>query len=252
MTQIIHRNAMRTPPTAVRGQGVYVFDENNRSYLDACGGAAVSCLGYNHPAPIEAIQKQAENLAYIHSGFFTSQVAEDLAERLVELTPAPLNHVVFFPVVPRRWKRLSNLGDSIFSSAANRVDNTLFPDSKAFTATRLAHYRLATTPVAESPTSRFSNLPIRFRPATLIDINATMNLLQSTAFELPMNWKPKLLNLVPTTSSALSPKPLAARRQEFCHPCLATLSEFARFAILMAFCSFLTKLCAAPVERVIF
>ena len=114
MTQIIHRNAMRTPPTAVRGQGVYVFDENNRSYLDACGGAAVSCLGYNHPAPIEAIQKQAENLAYIHSGFFTSQVAEDLAERLVELTPAPLNHVVFLSGGSEAMETAFKLGRQYF------------------------------------------------------------------------------------------------------------------------------------------
>lgn len=95
MSQIIHRNAKHTPPIAVRGEGVYVFDEQNRQYLDACGGAAVSCLGYSHPAPVEAIQKQAAELAYIHSGFFTSAIAERLADKLVELTPEPLNHVIF-------------------------------------------------------------------------------------------------------------------------------------------------------------
>ncbi len=95
MSQIIHRNAKHTPPVARRGEGVYVVDENNRRYLDACGGAAVSCLGYSHRAPVEAIQKQAAELAYIHSGFFTSSIAEQLADKLVELTPEPLNHVIF-------------------------------------------------------------------------------------------------------------------------------------------------------------
>ncbi len=95
MTKIIHRHPIHTPPTAIRGEGVYVYDENNRQYLDACGGAAVSCLGYNHPAPIEAIRKQATELAYIHSEFFTSFTAESLAEKLADLAPAPLDHVVF-------------------------------------------------------------------------------------------------------------------------------------------------------------
>ncbi len=95
MTQIIHRNAKSTPPVAVRGDGVYVVDKNNKRYLDACGGAAVSCLGYNHPALIEAIHKQAAKLAYIHSSFFTSDVAEELAEKLAALAPTPLDHVIF-------------------------------------------------------------------------------------------------------------------------------------------------------------
>jgi len=95
MSKIIHRNTLYTPPIAVRGEGVYVIDDNGKRYLDACGGAAVSCLGYSHRAPIEAIQKQAAELAYIHSGFFTSSIAERLAEQLVERVPNPLQHVIF-------------------------------------------------------------------------------------------------------------------------------------------------------------
>ena len=94
MTQIIHRSTAYTLPVAVRGEGVYVYDEHGKRYLDACGGAAVSCLGYSHPAPIEAIRRQASELAYIHSGFFTSEVAEKLADKLVSMVPEPLNHVI--------------------------------------------------------------------------------------------------------------------------------------------------------------
>lgn len=94
MTHIVHRNTQTVLPTAVRGEGVYVFDEGNKRYLDACGGAAVSCLGYTHPAPLNAIKKQAEELAFVHSAFFTSSVAEQLAEKLVAMTPSPLNHVI--------------------------------------------------------------------------------------------------------------------------------------------------------------
>ena len=73
----------------------YIIDDQNKRYLDTCGGAAVTCLGYSHPAPLNAIKKQAEELPYVHSGFFTSSVAEELADKLVSMTPAPLNHVVF-------------------------------------------------------------------------------------------------------------------------------------------------------------
>ncbi len=95
MAHIVHRNVKDTPPIAVHGDGMYVYDENNRRYLDACGGAAVSCLGYNHPVLRHAIQNQAAELAYIHSDFFSSSVAEQLADQLVAMTPAPLNHAIF-------------------------------------------------------------------------------------------------------------------------------------------------------------
>ena len=77
------------------GGGVYLYDESNFRYLDACGGAAVSCLGHSHPAPIKAIQQQVAKLAYVHSGFFTSDVAEKLADKLVEISPGNMNHVWF-------------------------------------------------------------------------------------------------------------------------------------------------------------
>ncbi len=45
-SQVFHRSLQLTYPTAVAGEGVYVIDEQNKRYIDACGGAAVSCLGY--------------------------------------------------------------------------------------------------------------------------------------------------------------------------------------------------------------
>ena len=93
-SQIVHRSVTRKLPTAVAGNGVYIEDDKGQRYLDACGGAAVSCLGYSHPAPIAAIRKQVDELAYIHSSFFTSAIAEQLADKLVSMAPDPLNHVI--------------------------------------------------------------------------------------------------------------------------------------------------------------
>jgi adenosylmethionine-8-amino-7-oxononanoate aminotransferase len=92
---VFHRTTATCPPVAVRGEGIYVIGADGRRYLDACGGAAVSCLGHGHPEIIAAMAEQAERLEYIHTGFFTSEAAEELAARIAELSPGSLDRVWF-------------------------------------------------------------------------------------------------------------------------------------------------------------
>ena len=80
-------------PVAVGGKGIELFDRNGKRYIDASGGAAVSCLGHGHPDILAALHKQLDALAYAHSGFFTTDVAEKLADRLVEDAPQGIDHV---------------------------------------------------------------------------------------------------------------------------------------------------------------
>jgi len=94
-SSVFHRAPREKPPVAVRGEGVYLFDAAGRRYLDASGGAAVSCLGHGHPRAIEAIKRQADQLAYAHTAFFTSEPAERLADFLTARAPAELSHVYF-------------------------------------------------------------------------------------------------------------------------------------------------------------
>src|SRR3546814_4511488 len=68
-------------------------DLDGKAYLDASGGAAVSCLGHGHPAVLTALHDQLDKLAYAHTGFFTTEVAERLADRLVADAPDGLDHV---------------------------------------------------------------------------------------------------------------------------------------------------------------
>jgi hypothetical protein len=84
MSHVFHRNARAEFPLAVAGEGPYLIDSAGRRYLDAAGGAAVSCLGHGHPAVIEAIEAQADRLAYAHTSFFSSEPAESLADHLIE------------------------------------------------------------------------------------------------------------------------------------------------------------------------
>jgi adenosylmethionine-8-amino-7-oxononanoate aminotransferase len=95
MTHVLHRHLRTTPPVAVAGHGVFLVDAAGREYLDASGGAAVSCLGHGHPDVIAAMHAQIDRLAYAHTGFFTSEPAEALAEALVRTAPAGTSHVYF-------------------------------------------------------------------------------------------------------------------------------------------------------------
>ncbi|HDR9805680.1 aspartate aminotransferase family protein [Burkholderia cenocepacia] len=95
MTTVFHRAPRATLPVAVAGDGIEIIDSTGKRYIDACGGAAVSCLGHSNQRVIDAIKRQAQQLPYAHTSFFTTDVAEALADRLVDGAPAGLDHVYF-------------------------------------------------------------------------------------------------------------------------------------------------------------
>jgi adenosylmethionine-8-amino-7-oxononanoate aminotransferase len=94
-SRVLHRSLRETPPKAIGGEGVYLFAEDGRRVIDASGGAAVSCLGHQHPRVIAAMAKQASTLAYAHTAFFSSEPAEALAEMLVGHEPGGLAYAYF-------------------------------------------------------------------------------------------------------------------------------------------------------------
>ena len=91
-SRVLHRSLRESPPKAVGGEGVWLIAEDGRRILDASGGAAVSCLGHQHPRVIEAMSRQASKLAYAHTGFFSSEPAEALADKLVGHEPGGLGY----------------------------------------------------------------------------------------------------------------------------------------------------------------
>ncbi len=95
MTRIVHRSIAHTYPVAVRGQGIHIWDATGKQYIDASGGAAVSCLGHSHPDVLAAMHAQLDKLAYAHTSFFTTEVAEQLGDDLVAHAPAGTSHVYF-------------------------------------------------------------------------------------------------------------------------------------------------------------
>src|SRR5918994_5737720 len=95
MSHVFYRQPKQGYPIAVRGEGIEIVDRDGKRYLDASGGAAVSCLGHDHPRVIAAIQAQVAKLAYAHTSFFTSEPAEALADHLIKRAPEGIDRVFY-------------------------------------------------------------------------------------------------------------------------------------------------------------
>ena len=92
-THIFHRDTWFDYPIAVSAAGAHITDSEGKQYLDASGGAAVSCLGHGDPGIVKAVKAQLDKLQFAHTSFFTSEPAEALAELLTELAPGELDRV---------------------------------------------------------------------------------------------------------------------------------------------------------------
>lgn len=95
MSKVIHRSLAAVPLTAAGAEHIEIIDTQGRRYIDASGGAAVSCLGHAHPDVLAAMREQLDKLAYAHTGFFTTEAGEQLAEHLVAHAPPGLDSVYF-------------------------------------------------------------------------------------------------------------------------------------------------------------
>ncbi|QEW23339.1 L-Lysine-8-amino-7-oxononanoate aminotransferase (plasmid) [Paracoccaceae bacterium] len=93
MSHVFPRNSRANLPAVSHGAGAYLYDKSGKAYLDGSGGAAVSCLGHGDAHVTDAIKAQLDKVAFAHTGFFTSDPAETLADRLIDLAPAGLDRV---------------------------------------------------------------------------------------------------------------------------------------------------------------
>ena len=91
-SHILHRQLRGNYPVAVSAQGSWITDSTGKKYLDASGGAAVSCLGHGHPDVLAAMHAQIDRIAYAHTSFFSTEVAEQLADTLIASAPAGVSH----------------------------------------------------------------------------------------------------------------------------------------------------------------
>ena len=88
-TSVFYRDPGSGYPVATRADGMYIYDDAGKEYLDMSGGAAVSCMGHGHPDVVAAVQDQAGKLSFAHTAFFTNDAQEELATRLAERFSEP-------------------------------------------------------------------------------------------------------------------------------------------------------------------
>ncbi|MEM0922106.1 MAG: aspartate aminotransferase family protein [Pseudomonadota bacterium] len=94
-SHVFPRHTKANNPTVMRGEGCYLIDRDGKRYFDGSGGAAVSCLGHSDPDVTQAIKDQIDQVAFAHTGFFTSEPAEALADLLIAHAPEDLDRVYF-------------------------------------------------------------------------------------------------------------------------------------------------------------
>ncbi len=81
---VLRRSFRKELPTAVRGEGVFVWDTEGKKYLDLSGSAAVNLIGHGVPEIAAAMAQQAAKLEFVHTSQFTTRIAEDYAQELLE------------------------------------------------------------------------------------------------------------------------------------------------------------------------
>lgn len=87
--RIVYRRMGHPHPLIERGEGVHLWDNAGRRYIDASGGAVVVNIGHGVEEVAEAMAEQAGRVAYVHGTMFTSPAVEDYGERLAQIVPLP-------------------------------------------------------------------------------------------------------------------------------------------------------------------
>jgi len=81
---LLHRSLAYQPDKVVHASGITLKLASGRSIIDACGGAAVSCLGHGSKEVLNAAIQQMQEVSYVHTGAYTTSAAEDLASLILE------------------------------------------------------------------------------------------------------------------------------------------------------------------------
>jgi adenosylmethionine-8-amino-7-oxononanoate aminotransferase len=81
---VFRRSFRKEFPSAVRGEGVYIWDADGNRYLDLAGSAAVNFIGHGVGEISAAMAEQAARLEFVHTSQFTTPVAEEYARELLD------------------------------------------------------------------------------------------------------------------------------------------------------------------------
>ncbi|TDI70782.1 MAG: aspartate aminotransferase family protein [Bacteroidetes bacterium] len=95
ISNVFYRRLSQEMYTAVRGEGIYLYDQYGNEFLDGSGGAFVVNVGHGVSEIADAMARQAKKLAYVNGLHFTNEPVEELAREVAAFTPEGLDHVYF-------------------------------------------------------------------------------------------------------------------------------------------------------------
>ncbi len=92
---VFYRSPRKSYPTAVRAEGVCIYDQTGKEYIDGSGGAVVVSIGHGVKKIEQTILQQASRIAFAHGSQFTTEAAVELARKIVAIAPPGLERVYF-------------------------------------------------------------------------------------------------------------------------------------------------------------
>lgn len=84
---VFYRKMNHARPMISHGDGIYLYDESGKRYLDGSGGPLVVNVGHGRSEIVEAMSQQGQTAAYVHSTMFTSQAVEEYSSELAKIVP---------------------------------------------------------------------------------------------------------------------------------------------------------------------
>ncbi len=94
MSNFFSSNLKSAKPSAVKGQGIYLYDDSGKQYIDGCCGAMTANLGHCNPEITEKIKRQLDTLTFTYRSQFTNGPLEELCAKIAALAPGDLEQVV--------------------------------------------------------------------------------------------------------------------------------------------------------------
>jgi adenosylmethionine-8-amino-7-oxononanoate aminotransferase len=84
---VFYRYMKHPRPKIAYGEGIYLYDESGKRYIDGSGGPFVVNVGHGRKEVVEAMTQQAQSVAYVHANMFTSEPIEQYSAKLAKIVP---------------------------------------------------------------------------------------------------------------------------------------------------------------------
>jgi adenosylmethionine-8-amino-7-oxononanoate aminotransferase len=138
-------------PKISHGQGIYLYDESGKRYLDGSGGPLVVNVGHGRPEIIQAMTAQAEKAAYIHAIMFTSDPLEQYAAELAPLVPLPNPRFFFLSSGSEVVEGASKLARQIQMARGENYRSIIIGRSQSYHGMTLGALSVSGRPGLRSP-----------------------------------------------------------------------------------------------------